>query len=323
MSVQQSHIRARRLTVDEDSDQRRLDNYLITLLNDIPHSHIYNLIRTGQVRVNGGRAKPKMRLYAGDTVRVPPVRMRAASRPNSISMELRAALERVIYEDEHLLVIDKPAGIAVHSGSRHQVGLIEALRVVRPDGDKVELVHRLDKDTSGILVLAKGKRTLRELHKLWRRESADILLVKTYTALLKGFVSRLHQTIESADKNKVARHLTQSHRMPPAVGKSIFLVKEHFGSCTLAEIELHTGKTHQARLHAQRLGHPIAGDRKYGDHQFNALMQRFELRRMFLHAAQLRLPHPMTDTLLELESNLPQELLSVILKLQAETAAQR
>ncbi len=317
MSIQQNHIGARRMTIDDDSDQRRLDNYLITLLNDIPHSHIYNLIRTGQVRVNGGRAKPKMRLYAGDVVRVPPVRMQAERRPNSVSAELRAALERVLYEDEQLLVIDKPAGIAVHSGSKHQVGLIEALRVVRPDGEKVELVHRLDKDTSGILVLAKGKRTLRELHKLWRRDSPDILLVKTYVALLKGSLGKMYQTIESSDKHKVV-----SHRAPPAIGKSTFLAKEHFCNCTLAEIELHTGKTHQARQHAQQLGHPIAGDRKYGDHQFNAAMQRVGLRRMFLHAVQLRLRHPMTGAVLKLDSDLPQELAGVICKIRTEPAAQ-
>ena len=304
MSNHQREISVRMLTIDQDSENRRLDNFLITLLKDIPHSHIYNIIRTGQVRVNKGRAKPKQRLKSGDIVRVPPVRTAPKPQPKAVGEELRSAVQSIIYEDDHLIVIDKPTGIAVHAGSKHNVALIEAIRVMRSNETCVELVHRLDKETSGILVLAKSKSVLRKLHVLWRRESDDADLTKTYIALVKGFLNKKIQTVESPPVELTKRNL-QNSRTAPSVGKSTFRTLERFSNCSLASIELHTGKTHQARQHAQLLNNPIAGDRKYGDREFNASMHKLELNRMFLHASKLSIRHPVTGKMLDLESKLP------------------
>ncbi len=302
------------VTVDEQSADRRLDNFLISLLRGVPHSHVYNLIRTGQVRVNRGRAKASTRLDQGDIVRIPPVVTRNRSKPGKFSPVLERALQRVVFEDESLLVLDKPAGVAVHSGTRHNFGLIEALRQVRQDGNNIELVHRLDKDTSGVLVLAKSHRVLRHLQNQWRRDSHPTSLRKHYCALLKNhWPDAGAKRIESEPRKPKKKF--KSHQQ--SVGAlSIFSPVRNFQQCVLVDIELHTGKTHQARQHAQEIGHPIAGDRKYGDLQFNQNMFTLGLKRMFLHASRIELIHPTSERLITVEVCLPTELTSIIDRLE-------
>lgn len=302
------------MTVDEQSAGRRLDNFLISLLRGVPHSHVYNLIRTGQVRVNSGRAKAGRRLELGDIVRVPPVVVRSQPNTRKISPIFEQALQRVLFEDESLLVLDKPAGVAVHSGTRHNLGLIEALRQVHQEGSGIKLVHRLDKDTSGVLVLAKNHRVLRDLQDQWRRESHPMSLRKLYCALLKNhWHGPGTQRVESESpkiKNRPELH------QPPVGALSIFSPIRNFQQCVLVNIELHTGKTHQARQHAQIIGHPIAGDRKYGDPQFNRSMHSLGLKRMFLHASRIDLIHPISARLVTFAANLPTELTAIVEKLE-------
>lgn len=300
----------KKITIDAESDDRRLDNFLTSQLRGVPRSHIYNLIRTGQVRVNRGRAKAKRRLKCGDIVRIPPVVVQDKQRDAQASSKLISAVQQVLFEDEFMLVLEKPAGIAVHSGTRHNLGLIEAIRQTRPNEPNIELVHRLDKDTSGVLVLAKNKRSLRKMQSQWRREVDASALRKQYSALLMGQWDSQSPTIvesESALDNSAAK----AHRRP-SVAMSCFTPVRNFENCVLAEIELHTGKTHQARLHALQLGRPIAGDRKFGDREFNAKMRQFGLKRMFLHARKITMTHPFSNQTIVFEAELPPELSAVI-----------
>jgi len=297
----------RLITVDDGSHDRRLDNFLISLLKNIPHSRIYNLIRTGQVRVNGSRAKAKRRLEAGDIVRVPPVRMARENRSASLTKPLLDAVNSVIYEDDYLIAIDKPSGIAVHSGTNHKTAFIEAIRAVRGNDCYVELVHRLDKETSGILILAKDKRFLRQMHRLWRRESLNGELTKTYTALLKGQLEGNSHVVRSALVRRDSERLASRDTSIP-VAESVFESVQKYNGCSLVHIELHTGKNHQARRHAAEIGCPIAGDRKYGDRNFNDKMKELGLKRLYLHASKIRLFHPVLENYVEFQSAVPSHL---------------
>ncbi len=295
------------VSVDEGSHDRRLDNFLITFLKNVPHSRIYNLIRTGQVRVNGSRAKAKQRLVTGDIVRVPPVRMSEKVESTSLSKPLREAVNKIIYEDEYLIAIDKPSGIAVHSGTHHNTAFIEAIRAVRTKDCYLELVHRLDKETSGVLIVAKDKMFLRQLHRLWRRESADSDLTKTYTALLKGHLKQTKSTVRSVLSQRDFAKPTQSNNSA-TVAETMFESVHQYSECSLVNIQLHTGKKHQARRHAVEIGNPVAGDQKYGDRVFNAKMRNRGLKRLFLHAAKVNLFHPVLERFIEFESQLPTHL---------------
>ena len=296
--------------VDQGSDDRRLDNYLISILRGVPRSHIYSIIRTGQVRVNRARAKAGQRLKIGDLVRIPPVRTTEKAVPASVSSILKKAVNNIIFEDEYMVAVDKPTGVTVHAGSRHNFGFIEAMRFERPDFSYIELVHRLDKDTSGILILARDKRFLRDLHILWRRESEYSNLVKRYSALVRGRWERGTRTIETSHSPDTM------NKLPQVTSVSTFTPIKEYSSCTLVEIELHTGKTHQARRHALQIGRPIAGDRKFGSKLFNEEMRNFGLKRMFLHAQKIRMLHPVTEEFIEIECNLPSELTDVLSKLE-------
>ena len=298
------------VTIDSDSENRRLDNFLISLLPNVPQSRIYKLIRTGQVRVNRGRVKPAHRLQLGAVVRVPPVALDDAKPVVRAGPALRESARNVLYEDESIIVLNKPVGIAVHSGSRHSVGLIEAIRQERSSESGIELVHRLDKDTSGVLVLARNKRTLRMLQAQWRRETDASALRKDYLALVRGTWSGgAAKTVESESvRDKPKSKLPQL----PAVAVSRFTLLQQFALCTLVNIELHTGKTHQARQHALQIGQPIAGDRKFGDRIFNDAMRTFGLKRMFLHASKITMIHPSTGRSLTVEAPLPPELATVM-----------
>ncbi|HEY3698534.1 MAG TPA: 23S rRNA pseudouridine(955/2504/2580) synthase RluC, partial [Spongiibacteraceae bacterium] len=277
----------RLVAIDANSDGQRVDNFLLRELKGVPKSRIYNLLRRGEVRVNKGRVKAEYRLQSGDQVRIPPLRMAAmdAAAPNvssALSDRLAAA---ILFEDEALLVIDKPVGLAVHGGSGVSLGLIEALRVMRPQARFLELVHRLDRDTSGCIMVAKKRSALLTLHTALRGDGID----KRYLALAAGIWPRNRTRVEAPlEKNTLRsgeRVVRVSTEGKPA--QTNFTVLESFAGATLIEAAPLTGRTHQIRVHAQYAGHPLAGDEKYGEKETNAHFRELGLRRLFLHAHTL------------------------------------
>ncbi len=300
--------------VGVDHAGQRLDNFLLGRLKGAPRSLVYRLLRSGQVRVNGGRAKPDTRLGEGDQVRIPPVRL---AEPGTPPPAPEALLERlrsaIIHEDGQVLVLDKPSGLASHGGSGVKLGAIEALRELRGErGARLELVHRLDRDTSGVLLFAKSRAALLAFQEQLRTGGSE----KRYLALIDGRLTPSPFRIEAALRKQV---LQGGERMVKvaADGKpsaSVFKAVERFAGATLAEVTIETGRTHQIRVHAQHIGHPIAGDGKYGDETFNARMKGFGLRRLFLHAASLRIQGPGGEDYL-LHAPLPLELRAVLDKL--------
>ena len=306
-------------TVDQGSDDRRVDNLLIGLLKGVPKSHVYRLIRSGQVRVNSKRIRPHYRLRLGDQVRIPPVRLKVRRARENVSVNLKTAINRIIYEDEFILAIDKPSGITVHSGTHHTTGLIEAIRTLREDIPNVELVHRLDKDTSGILLLAKDKKTLRKMHSMWNRESNRSILIKMYVALLQGQCQWATKLIET-DFSKVENRTSNYRKIQNRREVSHFTTTQRFGNSSLVRINLLTGRTHQARRQALQIGHPIAGDKKFGTREFNDQMRKVGLKRLFLHANSMTMEHPVNEQQIKLESPLPHDLRHVLDQLhQKET----
>lgn len=307
------------VTVDAGHAGQRLDNFLLTALKGVPRTHVYRLLRKGEVRVNKGRAKPDYRLEEGDVVRLPPVR-RGESAGRKVAAEAAASgrfdwlHERVLYEDEHLAVLDKPSGLAVHGGSGVSVGLIEALRELRPHSPFLELAHRLDRDTSGCLLIAKSRNALVRLHELLREGGVD----KRYLALLRGaWRGGVRHVDVALEKNRPAageRRVEVGDEGKESA--SDFTPREKFPGVTLAEIRLFTGRMHQARVHAAHIGHPIAGDDKYGDRDFNQAMKGLGLARLFLHAARLSFRHPLSGRKMQIEAPLPVDLKRVIEKLR-------
>ncbi len=272
--------------IDAGSDGQRIDNFLLRELKGVPKSRIYNLLRRGEVRVNKGRVKAEHRLHAGDVVRIPPVRVADEGAAPSVSAALSDRLsEAILFEDEGLIVVDKPAGLAVHGGSGVSLGLIEALRAMRPQARFLELVHRLDRDTSGCIMVAKKRSALLTLHEALRGDGID----KRYLALATGAWPRQRTRIEAPlEKNTLRsgeRVVRVSTNGKPAVTE--FAVLESFSIATLMEVAPITGRTHQIRVHAQYAGHPLAGDDKYGDNTVNARFRELGLRRLFLHAHSL------------------------------------
>ena len=297
------------LTVDEESAGQRLDNFLIRHLKGVPKTHIYRIIRSGEVRVNKGRATADTRIETGDVVRLPPVRIsdkvaEKAARP-APGREFPLLLE-----DDALMAIDKPSGVAVHGGSGVSFGVIEQLRQARPLAKLLELVHRLDRETSGILLVAKKRSALKHLQDQFRERETG----KTYLALVQGSWPEKLKVIDSALHkfllpNGERRVKVTSNEDPDGM-RSITLVKvaERLVDCTLLEVTIKTGRTHQIRVHLASQGHPIAGDDKYGDFEWNKVLQKQGLKRMFLHAWRLQFSHPATGKRVELKSNLPSEL---------------
>lgn len=284
----------RLVCIGPESDGQRIDNFLITQLKGVPKSRIYRSIRKGEVRLNSGRIKPDHRLKAGDRVRIPPLRM---SRPaqHSAFTDRRSILleERILHEDERLLVINKPAGMAVHGGSGVSHGVIEALRQLRPKASYLELVHRLDRDTSGCLLIAKKRSALRRLHEHLRNNS----LHKIYLALLVGsFPRRRKQLSAPLLKNELHNGERISRvRADGKEAKTLFKVIRYYQEATLVEATPLTGRTHQIRVHCQYLGHPIVGDRKYGDVDHDRVVRAKGVRRMLLHASEIGLPDGLND----------------------------
>jgi 23S rRNA pseudouridine955/2504/2580 synthase len=309
----------RHMTVGPGESGQRIDNFLLRELKGVPRSRVYRLLRRGEVRVNGRRARPEQRLEDGDEVRLPPVRTALAEAPGRVPDALRAQVRAaVIHEDERILALDKPSGLAVHGGSGLSFGVIEVLRADRP-GRELELVHRLDRDTSGVLVVAKDRGSLRMLHALLR----DGLVEKTYLALLKGRWTLGRKRIDAPLRTNLRQGGERMVKVD-AGGRdaaSTFRPSRAFGArATLVEIEIHTGRTHQIRVHAAFAGHPVAGDDKYGDREFNLAMRELGLRRMFLHAHALSFAWPDTGTKCRIVAPLPVDLGAVLERLGKKKA---
>lgn len=280
----------RLLRVDAERAGQRLDNFLMAHIKGAPRSLIYKIIRSGQVRVDGGRGKPERKLQAGEEVRIPPVRLPEPGEQAPPPKGLLAALEAaIVFEDERLLALNKPSGLASHGGSGIRHGAIESLRALRP-GQALELVHRLDRDTSGLLVVAKKRSALRQLQALLR-EDHGAGIEKRYLTLLGGRMPDGTMSVD-APLHVGLRSGGERHVQVRADGKpsmSHFRVLERRDGLSYCEVRIDTGRTHQIRVHAQHLGHPVAGDDKYGDEQLNRrLREKAGLKRLFLHAASLR-----------------------------------
>ncbi|ALM86978.1 RNA pseudouridine synthase [Bordetella sp. N] len=289
----------RLVEVTEENEGQRVDNFLFRLCKGVPKSHVYKAIRDGNVRVNKGRIQADQRLEIGDVVRVPPFRLPAPDAPRAVP----PAEFPVVYEDEGMLVVDKPAGIAVHGGSGVAFGVIERLRASRPQAPMLELAHRLDRDTSGLLMIAKKRNALLGLHEMLREGRGN----KRYYALVQGDWVNDRQHI----KLPLLKWTTASGERRVRVDQdgqaahTIVTLKKRFGSYSLVEAELRTGRTHQIRVHLASSGFPIVGDDKYGDDETRATFARQGFNRMFLHAHQLIMAHPLTGETLDLRAPLP------------------
>jgi len=276
----------RTVTIDGERAGQRLDNFLLGQFKGAPRSLIYRLLRTGQVRINGKRVKPDRRLQENDQVRLPPVRLDAPADHGSPHPALLAQIEAsIVFEDRALLVLDKPSGIASHGGSGIGFGAIELMRALRPK-DSLELVHRLDRDTSGVLVLAKKRSALTELQALIRAGKLE----KRYLALLVGQMGKPLIHVDAPLEKFVLQGGERMVRVLPSGKASLSHFKqiERFAAHTYAEIKIDTGRTHQIRVHGAHIGHPVAGDEKYGDKAANQALKSVGLQRLFLHAASLR-----------------------------------
>lgn len=300
------------IQIDDDQAGQRIDNFLLSQLKGVPRNKIYQIVRKGEVRVNKGRIKAHYKIQAGDEIRIPPVRV-AHRQDNIISKYIiRQLLDAIIYEDEAMLAINKPSGMAVHGGSGVKSGVIEALRIARPEAKFLELVHRLDKNTSGCLLIAKKRSALRYLQDRFRQHKVQ----KKYLALVKGNVKNksfhvalaLKKNVLANGEKIVVVHNDGKHAI------SDFNVIESGKIASLYDVLIKTGRTHQIRVHAKSLGHPVAGDEKYGDDEFNKQMKSYGLKRMFLHAAKLSLKTPQ-GKILHLNAPLEEALEKVLLNL--------
>ena len=313
------HLQVSYVEAGEGDEGQRLDNFLLRTLGSIPRSLVYRILRTGEVRVNGRRAKPAYRLVAGDRVRLPPLKdagrkddSEPAKTPSKSLREFVAAA--VVHEDRDLIVVNKPAGIAVHGGSGVSFGVIEALRAVHPQLKELELVHRLDRDTSGCLLVAKRRAVLRDLHSQLRERTME----KRYLTLVAGrwpfgvktIDLPLKTNLKQGGERVVRVHSEGQH------ADTTFTPIEQFGKvATLLDVALGTGRTHQIRVHAAHAGYPVAGDEKYGDRDKDAKLKEYGLSRMFLHAASLKFQRG--DEPFSVTAPLPQELQSVLERLRA------
>ncbi len=307
--LEKATVGVQMIEVPGDYAGQRVDNFLMTRLKGVPRSRIYRIVRKGEVRVNKKRVKPDTRLKGGDIVRIPPVRIaeRESSEPGQ-RMKTQMELS-IVYEDEGVLVLDKPSGIAVHGGSGISHGVIEAMRALRPEARFLELVHRLDRDTSGLLMVAKKRSVLRFLHEAIRNEEVQ----KTYITLVmgrwKGGGRRVDQPLRKSTLKSGERRVRVAADGKPS--RSVFTPVERYEEATLMKVKLETGRTHQIRVHAQYSGHPVAGDRKYATDEQLADMKVKGLRRLFLHAQHLVAPLP-GDRELNVTAPLPDELTRVV-----------
>ena len=295
------------LKVDERSVTRRLDNYLRRILKGVPKSHIYRIIRDGQVRVNGGRVKPDYRLSDKDEVRIPPIRTANLKSVGPLDL---SKVERIqtLYEDQSILVVNKPPGIAVHGGTGLAGGIIELLRAERYANSFLELAHRLDKDTSGCLILSKTPDCLRSLHASLRRQEESTYFHKTYHIIVVGEwqddIQEVNAPLKKTRGSLVNRVIVSSSGSP---ARTIFHPLRCTNGYTLVEVKLMTGRMHQIRVHAASVGFPVAADRKYGNISSNQQLARIGIKRQLLHATKIELRHPKSDALLKIEAPLPDD----------------
>lgn len=289
------------LEVGEESESQRIDNFLLRRLKGVPKSHVYRVLRSGEVRVNSGRIKPDYRLKVGDRVRVPPVRISEKK-----ALKVNPLEPPIVHEDAAFLVVDKPSGMAVHGGSGVSFGVIESLRAARPQAKMLELAHRLDRDTSGLLIVAKKRSALLELHRMLREGEIE----KVYTAVVKGSWQggkrELRQSLHKHVNAKGERRVSVKEGGMPAVT----LVKplEKGPEFSVLELRLMTGRTHQIRVHLAHAGHPVLGDDKYGDFALNHSLSKQGVKRLFLHARRLVFEHPVEKRQVKLESPLPADM---------------
>ena len=305
-----------RIILESESGQR-LDNFLIRELKGVPKSHIYRIIRDGQVRLNGGRSRAATRLGSGDRIRIPPLRLADLDRAETTSPD-RWLTPKILHEDKDLLIIDKPSGIAVHGGTGQKTSVIQQLRIASPD--YLELIHRLDKETSGILMLAKTRQALLGMHSQLQASSSRQRMKKVYQALLCGrwrgksrTINRPLETVRPKPGEKRSR-VSETGRF----AQSTFSPIELFRSFSLLEIALTTGRLHQIRAHASAEGMPVAGDKIYGSKEQNRALRRIGLNRQFLHASEVSFVHPTSKKAVSVQSPLPETLLSVLTQLRDE-----
>lgn len=293
----------------ENDDGQRLDNYLARVLKGVPRSMLYRILRRGEVRVNKGRVSPSYKLRQGDIIRIPPVTVTEGpvTIPSSNLHLVQDLKDRILFENEDLIVVDKPAGLASHGGSGIEFGLIEALRALKPEERFLELAHRLDKETSGCLIVSKRRSALRNLHEQFRQR----VVKKRYLTLVPG---KWDRRIKLVDAPLIRNELRSGERMvevnrklgdPSSTG---FEIVESYEGATLVAAMPHTGRTHQIRVHTAYVKHPVGGDEKYGDKEFNAYLRSIGLKRMFLHAFKITFKNPKDGSLLKFEAPLPDEL---------------
>ncbi len=316
MSSPQDFSKPQVIQAGEAEAGRRLDNYLAALLHGVPRSRLYRILRKGEVRVNKGRVTAQYRIQPGDLIRIPPIRV--AERP-AISFSPKGVLlqlleQRILFEDERLLVINKPSGLAVHGGSGLNYGLIEAMRHLRPHDRHLELVHRLDRDTSGCLMLSRKPSALRLLHERIRANAVG----KTYLALLAGQMTSQRVSVDAPLMKNVVQSGERFVRVDPNGKPSLshFTLVERLPGCTLVRVKLETGRTHQIRVHAAHLGLPILGDEKYGDEAANRHFRALGLKRLFLHAAELTFRWPGEKALQRFQAPLDESLQTLLQKIK-------
>lgn len=308
--------------ISEEEQGQRIDNYLLRICKGVPKSHIYRIVRSGEIRVNGKRIEVSYRLQTGDIIRIPPIRIAQRQEDVVAGAEIKTDLP-IVYEDDALIAIDKPAGIAVHGGSGVSFGVIEALRRQRPQARFLELAHRLDRETSGLLLIGKKRSALTALHDMFREGGADGKgrgADKRYLLLVRGRwmdplrhvkLPLLKYLLESGERRvRVSTEGKASH--------TVFRLMARWDNFSLLEAELRSGRTHQIRVHCAEVGFPIIGDEKYGDFPLNKALAKAGLKRMFLHAWRMRFAHPLSGEPLELESPLPETLKAFLKNISIE-----
>lgn len=299
------------LEIGEANCEQRLDNFLITFLKGVPKTRIYRMVRKGEVRVNKGRVDVSYKLALGDIVRIPPVRVAEKNDAVIVQPSLKHNLEnRILYEDDGFIVLNKPSGFAVHGGSGVSSGLIEALRQIRPQQKFLELVHRLDKETSGCLLIAKKRAILKQLHAMFRGDGMQ----KTYLALLAGQFKRKKQWVDAPLLKNVSQGGERMVIVSQAgkAAETLFTRLRQFQDATLVQAMPKTGRTHQIRVHAAWLGHPIVGDDRYGESEVNKTFKKRGYKRLFLHAERLEFVHPVTGQTLTFSAPLPEDLQALL-----------
>ncbi len=310
-----SNNSVKNIIVSEEEQGQRLDNFLARHLKGVPKTRIYKLLRKGEFRVNKGRKKPDYRIQTDDVVRIPPIRVSEENTYKPGAKILEVVSKSIIFEDEGLMVINKPSGLAVHGGSGLNYGLIEALRVLFPNAPYLELVHRLDRDTSGCILIAKKRSRLREIHELIRESKME----KYYQLLVCGKWDERNTKVDA----KLEKFTIQGGERMVKVSKdgkpslTIFRVLKKFENATLLEADLRTGRTHQIRVHSKHCGNPIAGDEKYGDREINKELRIYGVKRLFLHAAKIKFVMPSSGKEYLIEAPLPKELDNVVHKLES------